>query len=246
MADAISNQKIELPSERAFRVNPEHVAIIMDGNRRWADRRALPRIKGHEAGLENLLRIVGYLNGYKIKYVTVFVFSTENWNRPRDEVEGLMHLLETRIDDVSKGLHKSNIRLKHIGGLDRLSPFLIARINQAIEMTKNNSGLTLSLAFNYGGRADIVNATRRIIQEDIPPEKVDEALFSRYLYTYGIPDVDLLIRTGGELRISNFLIWQSAYAEYYFSESLCPDFNKDELEKALVTYSQRERRFGRL
>ncbi len=225
---------------------PEHVAIIMDGNRRWADRRGIPRIQGHETGLENMHTIVGYLNDYKIKYVSVFAFSTENWNRPKGEVRALSGLRERRIDEVARSFNKHNIKLRHVGGLERLSPQVVGSIHKAIELTKNNTGITLNLAFNYGGRAEIVNATRRIISDGIPADKVDEALFSRYLYTAGIPDVDLLIRTGGELRISNFLIWQSAYAEYYFSELLWPDFDKAELERALLAYSHRQRRFGKL
>ncbi|MFH0846452.1 MAG: polyprenyl diphosphate synthase [Chloroflexota bacterium] len=225
---------------------PEHVAIIMDGNRRWADRRGIPRIQGHESGLENLHTIVGYLSDYKIKYASVFAFSTENWSRPREEIETLIGLLERRIDGVTRGFHQQDVRLIHLGGLERLTPKLVGSIQKAIALTRNNTGITLCLAFNYGGRDEIVMATRRIIKDGIPAERVDEALFSKCLYTSGLPDVDLLIRTGGELRISNFLIWQSAYAEYYFSELLWPDFDKAELDKALLAYSQRQRRFGRL
>ncbi len=224
----------------------EHVAIIMDGNRRWADKRGIPRIQGHEAGLTNMHTIVGYLGAHKIKYVSMFAFSTENWDRPKDEVEALMELLERRIDEFARSLNKENVRLRHLGGLERLSPGIVRSINRAIELTKNNTGITLNLAFNYGGRAEIVNAARRIVTEGVPAAKINEALFSRYLYTAGIPDVDLLIRTGGELRISNFLIWQSAYAEFFFSELLWPDFDKAELERALTAYSQRQRRFGKL
>ena len=237
MTDAISIRKMKLP---------EHVAVIMDGNRRWADIHGLPRTKGHEAGLENLRKIVKFLSDLQIKYSTVFAFSTENWGRPKNEVEALMNLLERRFDEISEDLAGHNVRLKHIGGLDRLSPTIVKKIKDAVEKTGHNTGLTLLLAFNYGGRAEIVNATRQIIKEGIPAEKVDETLFTRYLYTRDIPDVDLLIRTGGELRISNFLIWQSAYAEYYFSDSLWPDFGQDELKKAMISYSQRKRRFGRL
>ena len=237
MAEKLSADNLKLP---------EHVAIIMDGNRRWADKRGILRIQGHEAGLQNMHNVAGYLNDYKIKYVSVFAFSTENWNRPRDEVEALLGLLERRIDEVARSFNKHNIKLRHVGGLERLSSKVVGSIHKAIELTKNNTGITLNLAFNYGGRAEIINATKRIISDGIPADRVDETLFSRYLYTAGIPDVDLLIRTGGELRISNFLIWQSAYAEYYFSELLWPDFDKAELERALLAYSQRQRRFGKL
>jgi len=225
---------------------PDHIAIVMDGNRRWADKRGIPRIQGHEAGLENLRRVAGYLNDYHVEYASVFVFSTENWNRPRDEVDGLMNLLKRRIDDVASDFDSDNIRLRHLGSLDGLSDGITSRVQKAIELTRNNTGLTLNLAFNYGGRAEIVSAARRIIKEGLAVDKLTEKTFSEYLYTDGIPDVDLLIRTGGELRISNFLIWQSAYAEYFFSDLLWPDFDKAELDKALLTFSGRQRRFGRL
>lgn len=225
---------------------PEHIAIIMDGNRRWADRHGVNRIQGHETGLENLRTIVCYLSDYKIKYATVFIFSTENWSRPREEVQTLMELLGRRIDEVTRGFHQHNVRLIHLGSLEKLSPGVVGAIQKATSLTRNNTGITLCLAFNYGGRDEIVTAVRSIIKDDVPVERVDEALFSKYLYTSGLPDVDLLIRTGGELRISNFFIWQSAYAEYYFSELLWPDFDKAELDKALLAYSQRQRRFGKL
>ncbi len=224
---------------------PGHVAIIMDGNRRWADRRHIPRIKGHEAGLENMRTIVTQLNQYKVKYATVYAFSTENWNRPQDEVQGLLELLETRIEKVSHDFHQHNIKLRHLGGLEGLSTSLQKAIRTAIELTENNTGMVLSFAFNYGGRSEIIHAVRRLLEEAVPAEKVDEELFRHYLYTDGLPDVDLLIRTGGELRISNFLIWQSAYSEYYFSNVLWPDFSITELKEAILAYSHRQRRFGR-
>ena len=225
---------------------PTHVAIIMDGNRRWAEKRGLPGLEGHRNGLENMRSVIGYLGDYQVKYVTIFAFSTENWNRPNDEVQGLLRLLQERIDNEALEFHRKNVKLRHLGSLDGLSPQLQLSINRALELTKNNTGVTLSFAFNYGGRGEILQATRRIVSEGIPPEKIDEKLFSRYLYTDGLPDVDLVIRTGGELRISNFLIWQTAYSEYYFTEVLWPDFGKKEIEKALIAYSQRQRRFGRL
>ena len=225
---------------------PDHIAIIMDGNRRWADQHGIPRIQGHEAGLENMRRIAGYLNDYNVKYASFFVFSTENWDRPKDEVDGLMDLLKRRLDAVTSDFDSSDIRLRHLGSLDGLPESITSRIRKAIELTKNNTGITLNLAFNYGGRSEIVNAARRIIKDGLPAGKLDEKTFSGYLYTAGMPDVDLLIRTGDELRISNFLIWQSAYAEYFFSDLLWPDFDKAELDKALLTFSGRQRRFGRL
>jgi len=225
---------------------PGHVAIIMDGNRRWAEQRGLPKLEGHRAGLENMRSIIRYLDEYQVKYVTIFAFSTENWNRPRGEVAGLFRLLKERIDKEALEFHSRGVKLRHLGQLNGLSHHLQRSINRALELTKNNTGMTLSFAFNYGGRSEIVHAVRQLISEGVPPQNIDEKLFNCYLYTNGLPDVDLLIRTGGELRISNFLIWQTAYSEYYFTEVLWPDFDQKELEKALVAYSQRQRRFGRL
>ncbi len=225
---------------------PNHVAIVPDGNGRWAEQRGLPRLKGHQAGAENMWRMVKYLNKYPIKYVTLYGFSTENWSRPEDEVIGLFHILEKVIYKNTAELQKRGIRLRHLGRLEELPQRLQRAINRAVELTKNNTGMTLSLAFNYGGRAEIVDAARRLITDGIPPQNIDEELFNSYLYTAGLPDVDLVIRTADELRLSNFLIWQSAYSEYYFSRVLWPDFDKKEIEKALLSYSQRQRRFGRL
>lgn len=225
---------------------PEHVAIVMDGNRRWADKRGLVHLQGHEAGLENVRRIAGLLNGYNVKYATVYVFSTENWNRSKEEVDGLMALLQRRIDDVTEGFNTQNIRLKHLGNLEKLPDSVARRVQKAIDITKNNTGLTLGLAFNYGGRADIVQAAKHLIRDGVAADSIDEELFGSYLYTGGIPDVDLLIRPGGELRLSNFLLWQSAYAEFYFTDVLWPDFDKTELDKSLIAFSNRQRRFGRL
>lgn len=225
---------------------PNHVAIIMDGNGRWAEQRGLPRLDGHRAGLENMRSVIGYLNQYQVKYVTIFAFSTENWNRPKDEVAGLLRLLEERIDKEALEFHNKAIRLRHLGELDGLSHSLQLAINRAVELTKNNTGMTLGFAFNYGGRVEILNAVRHLIAEGIPPQSIDEKLFNSYLYTAGLPDVDLVIRTGGEVRISNFLIWQVAYSEYYFTKVLWPDFGKKDIDKALLSYSQRQRRFGGL
>lgn len=225
---------------------PKHVAIIMDGNGRWAQQRGLDRLEGHRAGVENLRSVIDCLNEYQIKYVTLYTFSTENWKRPEDEISGLLHLLEEIIDEETVELHKRGVRLRHLGRLDGLTPRLERAVIRAIELTKNNTGMTLSVAFNYGGRAEILDAVRHLIAEGIPPQKIDEKLFNSYLYTAGLPDVDLVIRTGGELRVSNFLMWQAAYSEYYFTEVLWPDFDKKEVEKALLSYSQRQRRFGGL
>jgi len=225
---------------------PNHVAIVPDGNGRWAELRGLPRLKGHKAGAENMWPMVKYLNEFPIKYVTLYGFSTENWSRPEDEVMGLFRILEKIIHKRTAELHKRGIKLRHLGRLEELPQNLQQVINEAIELTKNNTGMTLSLAFNYGGRAEIVDAARRLIIDGILPQNIDEKLFNSYLYTAGLPDVDLVIRTADELRLSNFLIWQSAYSEYYFTSVLWPDFNKKELERALLSYSQRQRRFGRV
>jgi len=224
---------------------PNHVAIIMDGNGRWAQQRGLLRIEGHRAGVESLHSVIECLND-QIKYVTLYGLSTENWKRPEDEITGLLNLIEEIIDEETVELHKRGVRLCHLGRLDGLSPNLKRAVTRGIELTKNNAGMTLSFAFNYGGRAEILDAVRRLIAEGIPPQNIDEKLFNSYLYTAGLPDVDLVIRTGGELRISNFLMWQAAYSEYYFTDVLWPDFDKKEVEKALLSYSQRQRRFGGL
>jgi undecaprenyl diphosphate synthase len=218
----------------------------MDGNGRWAKQRGWPRIEGHRAGMENLRSVIGYFNKLQLKYLTLYGFSTENWKRPEEEITGLLQLLEEAIDKETLKLHKNGVKMRHLGRLDELSPGLQQAINKAVEFTKNNTGMTLSFAFNYGGRAEILDAVRRTIAEGIPAENINEELFNSYLYTAGLPEVDLLIRTAGELRLSNFLIWQTAYSEYYFTKVLWPDFSKKEIDKALLSYSQRQRRFGGL
>ena len=225
---------------------PNHIAIIVDGNGRWAEQRGLPRFEGHLVGLESVRSTIRCLNQYQIKYVTLYGFSAENWNRPQDEVMSLFHLLEEIVDKEALELHKQGIKIRHLGRLEELPQGLQQAINRAIELTKSNTGMTLSLAFNYGGRTEILDAVRAIIAEGISPQSIDEKLFNNYLYTAGLPDVDLIIRTGGELRISNFLIWQATYSEYYFTDVLWPDFDEKEIEKALLSYSQRQRRFGGL
>ena len=232
--------------EKDIAALPNHIAIIMDGNGRWAEQRNLPRLEGHRAGIEAVRATVKCLNQYQIKCVTLYSFSTENWKRPQDEITGLFQLFEESIDKESIELHNQGIRLLHLGRLDRLSTSLQEAITRSIELTKDNPGMTLAFAVNYGGRAEILEAVRGIISAGIPHHKIDEKLFSHHLYTAGLPDVDLVIRTGGELRLSNFLIWQAAYAEYYFSDVLWPDVDQDEMEKALLSYSQRQRRYGGL
>jgi len=225
---------------------PNHVAIVPDGNGRWAEKRGLPRLEGHRAGAENMWRMIEYLSEYPIKCVTLYGFSTENWNRPKDEIAGLFQILEEIIDKYTPDVNKRGIRLRHLGRLKELPQGLQRAINRAVELTKNNTGMTLCLAFNYGGRIEILDAVRRIMSDGIQPQNIDEKLFGNYLYTAGLPDVDLLIRTGDELRLSNFLIWQTSYSEYYFTKVPWPDFGKEDVEKALQSYSRRQRRFGGL
>ena len=225
---------------------PVHVAIVPDGNGRWAEKRGLPRLAGHRAGVKKMRALIEYLNDWQIKYVTLYGFSTENWGRPEKEVHGLFRILEEKIGKDVPKLHKKGIKVRHLGRLQELPEWLQKSIKSAEELTRNNTGMTLNLAFNYGGHVEIVDAVRRIVADGIPPEKIDEKLFSSYLYTAGLPDVDLLIRTGDELRLSNFLIWQTAYSEYYFTQVLWPDFSKEDIDKALLVYSLRERRFGAL
>jgi len=218
----------------------------MDGNGRWARRRGLPRIAGHRAGTENIRRVVRCFGEHRVKYLTLFAFSTENWSRPRNEVRGLLTILEDVIQRETENLHQEGVRLLHLGRLDGLSPRLQQAVHQAIELTRDNTRITLSVAFNYGGRAEIVDAVRRVLSQGIPSQDIDEALLSSHLYTAGLPDPDLIIRTGGEMRLSNFMLWQSAYSEYYSTDTFWPDFGPEEVERALIAYSQRERRFGGL
>ncbi|MFC1984121.1 isoprenyl transferase [Chloroflexota bacterium] len=225
---------------------PNHVAIIMDGNGRWAKKHGFHRLEGHQAGAENIRPVIKCLNQYHIKYLTLYGFSTENWDRPEEEVDGLLYLFEESINTYISELHENGIKLNHLGHLEEFPQSLQSAINRAVELTKNNTGMVLSFALNYGGRLEILDAVRHIITKGIPTQNIDESLFNSYLYTAGLPDVDLVIRTSGEYRISNFLLWQSAYSEYYFTDVLWPDFNQEEIEKALQAYSQRQRRFGRL
>ena len=223
---------------------PKHVAIIMDGNGRWAKARGLPRTEGHRAGTENLRRILRAAVQNGIEVLTIYAFSTENWSRPRAEVRMLLRILETVIDRELDELNAEGVQLRHIGELDGISGGLQKKIHKAMELTKNNTRLIVNIAFNYGGRDEIVHAVRRIIEDGIPADQVNEALIDSYLYTGGLPDPDLIIRTSGELRVSNFLIWQGAYSEYYATPTYWPDFDETELKRALVSYAQRKRRFG--
>lgn len=224
---------------------PHHVAIIMDGNGRWAQSRGLPRTEGHRHGTENLRRILRESVRKGIKILTIYAFSTENWHRPPREVMMLMRILEMMIDRELAELDGEGVQIRHIGRTEGLAPHLKKKIQDACEQTRDNDTLVLNVAFNYGGRDEIVHAVRCIVEDGIPAEDVDEALINSYLYTSGLPDPDLIIRTSGELRVSNFLIWQGAYAEYYATNTYWPDFDEAELHKAIEAYNQRKRRFGK-
>ena len=225
---------------------PQHVAIIMDGNGRWAKKRGLPRLVGHNAGGENIRPVVKIFADHGVKYLTLYMFSTENWNRPRIEVTGLLSLLARKIDQETQAFHQENIRLVHLGRLNRMSRKLREKVQAAVELTKNNTGLTLCLAFDYGGRDEIVQAARRIASAGVPNDNINEPVFARYLYSPDIPNPDLVIRTGGENRLSNFLLWQAAYSELYFTPVLWPDFGLKDVEEALSEYKRRQRRFGKI
>ena len=223
---------------------PKHVAIIMDGNGRWAAKRYMPRLAGHRAGTNNISKVVEALAIRGIKYLTIYAFSTENWNRSDSEVTGLMSILEDVIETQTNILHDKGVKIKHIGRIDRISESLSRSIKKAEDITRNNEALILNVAFDYGGRSEIVDAIRKLISDGINYEQIDEEQVSKYLYTNGIPDPDLIIRTAGELRLSNFLLWQSAYSEYYCTQTLWPDFDEDDIDEALEAYSRRQRRFG--
>jgi len=225
---------------------PQHVAMIMDGNGRWALSRGLPRLAGHKAGTENLRRVIRASAKFGIKYLTIYAFSTENWGRPPEEVRGLMYILEDVIDRELAELHKEGVQLRHIGRLERLAPSIQKKVLHAIKITKDNSRLVVNVAFNYGGRDEIVNAIQNIMKDGIPVEEVTDELVSRYLYTAGVPDPDLIIRTSGELRVSNFLIWQAAYSEWYVTPTYWPDFDEKEYRRALEIFAGRDRRYGKV
>jgi undecaprenyl diphosphate synthase len=218
----------------------------MDGNGRWAIQRGLPRLAGHKAGTENLRRVIRATVEFGIKYLTIYAFSTENWGRPAEEVNGLMLILQNVIDRELNELHSEGVQLRHIGRLERLDPAIQKKVLKAIDLTKNNDRLVLNVAFNYGGRDEIVRAIHKIINDGIPAEDVTDELVNQYLYTAGVPDPDLIIRTSGELRVSNFLIWQAAYSEWYITPTLWPDFGKDEYYRALESFANRDRRYGKV
>ena len=227
---------------------PNHIAIIMDGNGRWAKKKFLPRAAGHKAGVETIRTVLRECKKLNVKYVTLYAFSTENWKRPKLEVDTLMNLLSTYLKNEVTTLHKENVKLTAIGDIDNLPSQCVIELNKAIELTKNNTGCNLNLALNYGGRLDIKNALVNIVKDvndgKMNIDEIDENTISNHLSTKCIPDPDLVIRTSGEERLSNFLLWEVAYAEFYFTNVHWPDFDEKELQKAIFTYQNRDRRFG--
>lgn len=224
---------------------PRHVAIIMDGNGRWAKQRGLPRSAGHHQGTENLRRILKAAVEFGVEIMTIYAFSTENWNRPRHEVHLLMRILEMVIDRELRELNENGVQIRHIGELQGIPERLQRKVVEACATTRENNRLILNVAFNYGGRDEIVHAVQQMMRAGIPADQVTEELISSYLYTAGLPDPDLIIRTSGEYRLSNFLIWQGAYAEHYYTDVYWPDFDKEQFRQALVEYGRRKRRFGK-
>ena len=229
---------------------PQHVAIMLDGNVRWAKSKGMPRNYAHAQGSKNVERICEEAWRLGIKYLTVYAFSTENWNRPQDEVDALMNLLRRYMKTCLTTASKNDMKVRVIGDITRLDEDIRSRILELEEATKNNGGLNFQIAINYGSRDELVRGIRRLAQDCVDnkqdPAEITEAVIERYLDTHGIPDPDLLIRTSGELRLSNYLLWQMAYTEFYFTDVLWPDFTKEELEKAILQYNKRERRYGKV
>lgn len=227
---------------------PEHIAIIMDGNGRWAKKRSLPRTAGHKAGIEALREVIKTCSNLNVRYLTLYAFSTENWKRPEEEVSGLMNLLVYYLRNEIKELNENNVRIHTIGDISKLPDTALIEIEAAQKLTRNNTGLTVNIALNYGGRLEIINAVKSIcvkaMNKEIDVDQIDEKYFSEHLYTKGVPDPDLLIRPSGELRISNFLLWQIAYSEFWFSKIFWPDFNGKYLIEAILDYQGRDRRYG--
>ncbi|MBT3555390.1 MAG: di-trans,poly-cis-decaprenylcistransferase [Chloroflexi bacterium] len=240
-----ANSEASKRSDSSDPIAPLHVAIIMDGNGRWAQTRGLDVSEGHHAGFENLRRVVADFAKRGVSYLTLYAFSTENWDRPESEVNGILELAIAVIAHEAQQLNENGVRIKHLGRVDRISPELRDELEQAVTITASNTGLTLGIAFDYGGRAEITNAARQMIADGVSANDVDESKVAEYLYTADMPDVDLLIRTGGDFRISNFLLWQTAYSEFYSSEILWPDFFGEHIDKAFESFSERQRRFGK-
>lgn len=233
-----------MPEE--FTKLPKHIAIIMDGNGRWAKSRGLPRIEGHRAGTESLRKVIRACVEFNVPFLTIYAFSTENWARPKEEVNGLMMLLESVVVNELDELHQEGVCIRHIGRLDAMPTGLAAKVKNAIEVTKNNTKLYLTIAWNYGGRDEIVYAVQQLIKAGVRPEEVTEQAISAALFTAGTPDPDLVIRTSGELRLSNFLVWQSAYSEWFITPVYWPDFGKEDLRQAILDFGKRDRRYGKV
>jgi undecaprenyl diphosphate synthase len=225
---------------------PQHIAIVMDGNGRWAEKRGLSRSAGHQAGFSRIRSVVAEVQKHGIKYLTLYSFSTENWNRPADEVKSILKILTDNIDREAADMLNKGIQMRHIGRLSDLSPEIQEAIQRACHLTRKNSKLVLTFAFNYGGQAEILDAVKSIAALRLLPEQIDKTQFEKHLYTAGMPPVDLLIRTGGELRISNFMLWEAAYAELYFTKVLWPDFTPKQVERAINAFTLRQRRFGQV
>jgi len=222
---------------------PQHIAIIMDGNGRWAKKRGLPRIAGHQEGSSSVRAVLKAAADFGVKYLTLYAFSTENWKRPQEEVDFLMELFAQTIDNEIEELMENSVKLRFLGRLSRLSPLLQNKIKESMERTKNNKKITLNIMVNYGARAEIIDGIKRMMKEG--EGRIDEETFSKYLYTAGMPDPDLLIRTASEMRVSNFLLWQIAYAEIYVTPTYWPDFRKEQLKEAIEAYQKRTRKFGK-
>jgi undecaprenyl diphosphate synthase len=223
---------------------PRHVAIIMDGNGRWAAQRGLPRLAGHQHGTDNIRRITTTAAQIGVEYLTLWAFSTDNWRRPREEIEGILHILAGVIERETEELNRQGAQLRHIGSLEGLDPQLQTAVHAAIDRTRTNNRLILTLAFNYSGRQELLAAIKSLIASGVPPEAIDEVTLQAHLFTRDMPDPDLIVRTSGEHRISNFLLWQSAYSELFFTPTLWPDFGPDDLFEAVREFGRRERRFG--
>lgn len=225
--------------------NLKHIAIIMDGNRRWAKEKNLPSAMGHKKGVDSLKNILRACNDFSIKYLTVYAFSTENWNRKKEEVEFLMNLVAVTLTNELAEMHKENVQIHFIGDLTKLSDKLQKILANAVETTKNNTGVVLQIALNYGSRDEIVHAVQKIVESGVKSDEIDEQLISENLYTAGVPDPDILIRTGGEQRISNYLLWQIAYSEIIIRSEFWPDFDKNSLKESILEFGKRQRRYGK-
>lgn len=225
-------------------VVPNHIAIIMDGNGRWAKARLLPRMAGHRAGTESLRKVIKACVDFGVKYLTIYAFSTENWKRPGDEVQGLMKIFADMLEKEVPELNEQGVQIRHLGSSKELNPDLQQKLQNSVDLTKENKTLILSIALNYGGQDEIVHAVQEIIRQGISAEAITKDTIKQHLFTSSIPDPDLVIRTSGEMRTSNFLLWQSAYSEWIFTKTLWPDFNKEALRDAILEYGNRSRRFG--